>query len=38
LADQGVDAEGIAKALQMPIAEVQQLMQLAKIKQAAPAK
>jgi hypothetical protein len=38
LADQGVDADGIAKALQMPIAEVQQLMQLAKIKQAAPAK
>ncbi len=34
LADQGLDAEGIAKALQMPATEVEQLLRLAKLKQA----
>jgi hypothetical protein len=34
LADQGLDAKGIAEALQMPAAEVEQLLQLAKLKQA----
>ena len=37
LAQQGLDAKGIAEALQMPTAEVEQLLQLAKLKQAAPA-
>jgi hypothetical protein len=38
LADQGLDADGIAEALQMPTAEVEQLLQLAKLRQAVPAK
>jgi hypothetical protein len=38
LAQQGLDAKGIAEALQMPVAEVEQLMQLAKLKQAPGAK
>lgn len=33
LAQQGLDAEGIAEALQMAPAEVEQLLQLAKLKQ-----
>ena len=33
LAEQGMAAEGIAAALQMPRAEVEQLLQLAKLKQ-----
>jgi len=35
LAEQGLDAKGIADALQMPTAEVEQLLQLAKLKQPA---
>ncbi|SHJ80746.1 hypothetical protein SAMN02745165_03229 [Malonomonas rubra DSM 5091] len=35
LAEQGLDAKGISEALQMPVAEVEQLMQLAKLKRAA---
>ena len=38
LAEQGLDAAGIAAALQMPTAEVEQLLQLAKLKQPAAAK
>lgn len=38
LADQGLDAKGIAEALQMPAAEVEQLLQLAKLKKPLPAK
>lgn len=34
LAEQGLDAKGIAAALQMPLAEVEQLLRLAKLKQA----
>ncbi len=37
LADQGLDARGIADALQMPTAEVEQLLQLAKLKKTSPA-
>lgn len=37
LADQGLDAQGIAAALQMPAAEVEQLLRLAKLKSALPA-
>ncbi len=37
LADQGLDAQGIAAALQMPAAEVEQLLRLAKLKPALPA-
>lgn len=37
LAEQGLDAAGIAAALQMPPAEVEQLLQLARLKQAVPA-
>jgi hypothetical protein len=32
LAEQGLDAKGIAAALQMPTAEVEQLLRLAKLK------
>ncbi len=32
LAEQGLDAKGIAEALQMPTAEVEQLLRLAKLK------
>lgn len=35
LAEQGLDAKGIAAALQMPVAEVEQLLRLAKLKQPA---
>ena len=35
LAEQGLDAGGIAEALQMPIAEVEQLLRLAKLKRSA---
>ncbi|NOY13718.1 MAG: hypothetical protein GXP51_08585 [Deltaproteobacteria bacterium] len=38
LAEQGLAAEGIAEALQMPTAEVAQLLRLAKLKPAAPTK
>lgn len=38
LAEQGLNARGIAEALQMPPAEVEQLLQLAKLKQAAAVK
>lgn len=38
LAEQGLDAKGIAAALQMPLAEVEQLLRLAKLKQAAASK
>ena len=38
LAEQGLDAKGIAAALQMPPAEVEQLLRLAKLKQSVPAK
>jgi len=34
LAEQGLDAKGIAEALQMPTAEVEQLLRLAKLKPA----
>lgn len=37
LADQGLDAKGIAEALQMSTAEVEQLLRLAKLKQTAAA-
>lgn len=37
LAEQGLDARGIAEALQMPTAEVEQLLQLAKLKKTSPA-
>jgi len=36
LADQGVDAKGIAAALQMAPVEVEQLLQLARLKQQVP--
>jgi hypothetical protein len=35
LAEQGLDAKGISEALQMPVAEVKQLLQLAKLKRSA---
>lgn len=38
LAEQGLDAKGIAEALQMPRAEVEQLLQLVKLKQTATVK
>lgn len=38
LAEQGLDAKGIAEALQMPPAEVEQLLQLSKLRQAGGAK
>ena len=38
LAEQGLDAKGIAAALQMPTAEVEQLLRLAKLKPAGPSK
>lgn len=36
LAEQGLDAKGIAAALQMPLPEVEQLLQLAKLKPPVP--
>lgn len=38
LAEQGLDAKGISAALQMPLAEVEQLLRLAKVKQSAASK
>ena len=38
LSEQGLAAEGIAEALQMPTAEVAQLLRLARLKQTAPTK
>lgn len=38
LSAQGLDAKGIAEALQLPIAEVEQLLRLAKLRPAASAK